>query len=108
MYRMVDKLIHQYGTDLILCRNGEETAARGFFRAVTSRDRQSTEPAASPLGELARGQYTYIGPSGLPISEGDTVTVEGQAYRFRRAEPYYYGNRIVYYRGLCIEKGGAL
>lgn len=104
MHRMVDKLIHQYGTELMLCRHGEETAARGFFRAVTSHSQQSMEPGATPLGERSRGQYTYIGPAGLPVSENDTVSVKGKAYRFCRVEPYIYNGHVLYFWGLCAEK----
>lgn len=106
MRQMVDKLMKQYGTDLVLTCNGEEMAARGFFRAVTSKSMQSIEAVATPLGELSQGQYTYIGPANIPVSQGDTVTVDGRSYRFRRVEPYYYGNQIIYFWGLCIEKGG--
>ena len=108
MHRMVDKLIQQYGTQMMLCRNGEETAVRGFFRAVTSTDRQSMEGTVTALGELSLGKYTYIGPAGLPVSPGDTVTVGEKVYRFRRVEPCHYGSRVLYYWGLCVEKGGEL
>ena len=108
MHRMVDKLIKEYGTELVLTCQGEEKTARGFFRAVSSHSWQSMESAATPLGELTRGQYTYIGPAEIAIAPGDTVTVGGQTYRFRRAEAYYYGNQILYHWGLCIEKGRAM
>ena len=106
MQQMVDKLIKQYGTDLVLVCQGEEKTVRGFFRAVSSHDMQSMESVASPIGTLSRKKYTYIGPADLPVHEGDTVTVEGKSYCFRRVEPYYYGNRTIYYWGLCMEKGG--
>lgn len=106
MRRMLDTIFNQYGTDLVLSCNGEEKTARGFFRAATSRDKKSTEAVASPLGETVQGQYTYIGSADVAVSEGDTVTVGGKTYRFRRVEPYYYGDQILYYWGLCMEKGG--
>ena len=107
MRRTVDKLIQQYGTDLILNCNGEEKAARGFLRAVTSHSWQSMEPIATPLGEVSRGQYTYIGQAAYPVNERDTVSLRGKTYRFCRVEPYYYGDELIYYWGACIEKGGA-
>jgi len=106
MRRIVDKILNQYGTDLVLTCNGEEKTVRGFFRAVNSKSLQSMEAVASPLGETDRGQYTYIGPAEVALSDGDTVTVGGMSYRFRRAEPYYYGDQILYYWGICMEKGG--
>lgn len=106
MRRMVDKIFNQYGTDLILTSGGETKALRGFFRAVNSRSWQSMEAVTTPLGEISRGQYSYIGPAEVVVAEGDTLTLDGRAYLFRRVEPYYYGNEIVYYWGLCMEKGG--
>lgn len=106
MRRMVEKIMNQYGTDLVLTCNGEEMTVRGFFRAVNSKSWQSMDKAVLPLGEISQGQYTYIGPADVAVAEGDTVTVGGKSYRFRRVEPYYYGNQAVYNWGLCIEKGG--
>ena len=78
---------------------------RGFFRAVNSKSWQSMESEATLLGEITRGQYAYIGPADGGVQEGDTLTVGGKSYLFRRVEHYYYGNRPIYQWGLCVEKG---
>ena len=107
MRRMVEKIMKQYGTDMVLTSGGEEKAVRGFFRAVNSHSWQSMEKNATPLGERSQGQYTYIGPADMTVAEGDSVTVAGKTYLFRRVEPYYYGTEAIYCWGLCIEKGGS-
>lgn len=105
MKNMVDKILQQYGTPLLLHTGTETTAVRGFFQSVNSKSLQSIEDRAMPLGEISRGQYTYVGPADCPVEEGDTLELSGKKYVFRRVEPYYHGNETVYLWGLCVEKG---
>ena len=105
MRTMVEKVMAQYGTDMTLVSGEESKTVRGFFRAVNSKSWQSMESEATLLGEISRGQYSYIGPIGVPVSEGDTVVLGEKTYLFRRVEPYYYGNQAIYQWGLCVEKG---
>lgn len=102
---MVEKVMHQYGTDMRLVSGEVSRTVRGFFRAVNSTSWQSMESEATLLGEISRGQYAYIGPVGVAVKEGDTLILGEKTYLFRRVEPYYYGNQAVYQWGLCVEKG---
>ena len=97
--------MEKHGTDLTITSGAGSKTVRGFFRAVNSKSWQSMESEASLLGEITRGQYVYMGPVGVTVREGDTLTVGERAYLFRRVEPYYYGNQAVYQWGLCVEKG---
>ena len=105
MQQMVEKVLRQYGTDMTLVSSGQSRTVRGFFRAVNSRSWQSMENEATPLGEISRGQYAYVGPVEIPVKEGDTLLLGEKTYLFRRVEAYYYGNTAVYQWGLCVEKG---
>lgn len=105
MRRMVNKIMGQYGTAMTLRHGDREREVRAFFRAVNSRSWQSMEQVALPLGEFPQGQYTYIGPEDAAVSPGDTLVLGEKQYLFRRAEPYYYGDELVYHWGLCVEKG---
>ena len=105
MRRTIEAVLQKYGTDMLLRHSGEETTVRGFFRAVNSKSWQSIENEATPLGELSRGQYAYIGPVDMAVEEGDTVALGEKTYLFRRTELYYYRNQAVYQWGLCVEKG---
>ena len=105
MRRMVEKVMAEHGTDLVIVSGEERKTARGFFRAVNSTSWQSMESVATPLGEVFRGQYAYIGPVEVPVQEGDTLELGEKAYLFRRVEPYWYGREPVYLWGLCVEKG---
>ena len=105
MRSTVEKIMAQHGTDMIIVSKGIQITARGFFRAVNSKNWQSIESEATMLGEITRGQYVYLGPVGVTVKEGDTLLLGGRSYLFRRVEPYYYGNQAVYQWGLCVEKG---
>ena len=105
MRSQVEKILHQYGTDMTIVRKGQQKATRGFFWAVNSKSWQSIESEATMLGEITRGQYVYLGSADVPAQEGDTLLLGGRSYLFRRVEPYYYGNLVVYQWGLCVEKG---
>ena len=105
MRRMVDKILSQFGSDMVLQSGGSTRTVRGLLQAVNSTSWQSLESEATLLGEISRGQYTYVGPVAVQVKEGDTVTLGEKTYLFRRVEPYYYGNQQVYCWGLCVETG---
>lgn len=95
----------RYGTGLVIDRGGEQIRVRGFFQAVNSKSWQSMESEATPLGEISRGQYLYMGPVETELKEGDTIRLGGKQYLVRRAECYWAGDENVYRWGLCVEKG---
>jgi len=105
MLQTIQNILSEYGTDMTLTSREETKTVRAFFRAVNSKSWQSMESEASLLGEITRGQYVYMGPAGVTIQEGDTLTLGQKQYLMRRVEPYYYGNQAVYLWGLCVEKG---
>lgn len=105
MRKMADGIFRQYGTTMVLTHGGTAGKVRGFFQPVRSKSVQSMVSSATPLGEIPRGQYVYMGPAGTPVSIGDLLEVQGRQFLLRRVEPYYYGEETVYLWGLCVEKG---
>ena len=106
MRQMVGKILRTYGTAMTLSRDGEVWEIFAFFQPVRSKSWQYLEGNFSPLGEVPRGQYVYIGPTGQPVQAGETLEVGGKDYLLRRVEPVYYGQETAYYWGMCVEKGG--
>lgn len=106
MRRMVDKILKQYGSAVSLHKSDGTYEVRGFFQPVRSKSWQYLEGDYSPLGEIPRGQYVYIGPAEPGAEAGDTVTVGGKAYWIRRCEQILDGKGPVYCWGMCVEKGG--
>ena len=105
MRKMVNTILRQHGTSMLLTRSGESTAVKGFFQPVRSKSWQSLVDQATPLGEVFRGQYVYIGPADVAVSEGDILTVGDKSYFLRRVELYRYGDEPAYTWGMCVEKG---
>lgn len=104
MQRMIGKILDTYGVSIT--RKAVEVTYRGFFQPVRSKSWQYLEGNYSPLGEVPRGQYVYIGPAEQLLTVGETLEVGGKDYMVRRVEPVYYEEEIAYYWGMCVEKGG--
>ncbi len=104
MQRKIGKILDTYGVSITRCGLG--VTYRGFFQPVRSKSWQYLEGNFSPLGEVPRGQYVYIGPTEQDVGVGETLEVGGRDYMVRRVEPVYYGEEIAYYWGMCVEKGG--
>lgn len=106
MRGMVSKILRQYGSAVTLHKAEEVYQIRAFFQPVRSKSWQYLEGEYSPLGEIPRGQYVYIGPAEPAAAEGDALTVEGQEYWIRRSEMILDREGPVYCWGMCVEKGG--
>ena len=104
MQQMIGKILNTYG--VCITRKQEGVTYRGFFQPVRSKSWQYLEGNYSPLGEVPRGQYVYIGPVEQQLSAGETLEVGGKDYMVRRVEPVYYAEETAYLWGMCVEKGG--
>lgn len=107
MRRMVDKLMKQYGTQILLFHNGEQISLRGFLQTGGSLSQRSAKRKMSPMGEIPGNQYLYIGPAGSPAQPGDVLLHNGRKYELRQLETVMYQDMAVYHWGLCVEAGGA-
>ena len=106
MHRTIDEIFHTYGVEIQRKQADKVHCFRGFFQPVRSKSWQYLEGNYSPLGEVPRGQFVYMGPADLKLNVGATLCVGGKDYMLRRIEPVYCGNEIAYHWGMCVEKGG--
>ena len=106
MRRMVEKILDSYGAAVTLEGQSGEHTLRAFFQPVRSKSWQYLEGNYSPLGEVPRGQYVYIGPVEPEARVGDTLRVGGRNYWLRRTELIQDREGPVYCWGMCVEKGG--
>ena len=104
MKKMVAGILRQYGSGMTLEQGGSTVTVKGFFQPVRSKSWQSLTNVATPLGEIPRGQYVYIGPADTEVAVGDMLRVGEDQYVFRKVEPYRYGEKQIYIWGLCVEK----
>ena len=105
MKKMVAGILRQYGNKMTLEHGGGAMTVKGFFQPVRSKSWQSLTNVATPLGEIPRGQYVYIGPADVTVALGDVLKIGDDSYVFRKVEPYWYGDDPIYIWGLCVEKG---
>ena len=103
---MFGRILKKYGTPVTLCRGEDSWEIRAFFQPVRSKSWEASDGDYSPLGEIPRGRYVYIGPLEPEAAAGDTVRVDGKTYLMRRSEVVRDGKGPVYCWGLCLEKGG--
>ena len=106
MQQMVETILATCGTSVTLQQGETAHAIRAFFQPVRSKSWQYLEGNYSPLGEIPRGQYVYLGPVSPQAEAGNTLFVGSKAYWLRRTELVYDGNGPVYCWGMCVEKGG--
>ena len=106
MRQMVEKILETYGIAAKLQKEDGAFVMRIFFQPVRSKSWQYLEGNYSPLGEIPRGQYVYIGPVEPAAASGDTLIINTKAYWLRRTELILDANGPVYCWGLCVEKGG--
>ena len=103
---MITRILNKYGTRLVLSRGDTRWEVSAFFQPVRSKSWETSDADYSPLGEIPRGRYVYIGPLVPEAAAGDTVGLDGKAYLMRRSEVIRDGQGPVYCWGLCLEKGG--
>ena len=98
---MVEKLLRQYGVDLLL----GERPVRGLFQSVVGKlDRLARlEPGA--LGLESRKRYVYIGPLDPEPQEDMVLHVQGKEYVIRAAHRIMGPDGPLYCWAMCVEKG---
>ena len=106
MRQMIEKILKAYGSAVTLQHQDGTYDIRAFFQPVRSKSWQYLEGNYSPLGEIPRGQYVYIGPVEPQAEAGDTLIVDSKAYWLRRTELVRDSGGAVYCWGMCVEKGG--
>ena len=106
MRALLEKLLHRYGSSLILLRNGAETAFYGFLNHTGSHSQQNMQMHVEPLGQIPGGQYVLVAPLQPELVVGDTLVLGEKQYLLRRLEVQWYGKEKLCQWGLCTERGG--
>ena len=99
---MLGKIMDCYGSRIILSQDGSAEIVRGFLQPGGEKTATTSH---SPVGDVPLGSFTYIGME--QVHEGDTLTLNGEAYRVRQAAAVQGNDGPLYYWALCVRKGGA-
>lgn len=99
-------MMRRYGTPMTLEAGAYTYSIRAFIQDTQSRAKENVEREFSPLGEISKGMYIYIGPVTPAAEAGDHLVTEDRSFVVLRAENVMVGDRAAYRWGLCREKGG--
>ena len=106
MQQMIGKILNTYGTAVTLRKGKKDYEIRAFFQPVRSKSWSYLEGEYSPLGEIPRGQYVYIGPVDPRAEVGDDIRINYTFYRVRRSEIIMGSFGPLYCWAICVEKDG--
>ena len=101
----VEKMISQYGNHMVLVQKGKETTVRAFLQETRSRSQEYAQREFSPLGEICRGLFVYIGPAEPLVEMGDRIRFGNRQFEVRRTDPVKVADQTLYCWGLCVERG---
>lgn len=105
MEKWVDGLMARFGQPAVLRNGSTSTPVQVIFQSVNSRSWQNMEYVQSPLGRIHRGQYLCMLPAGIPAVDGSRLVLQGREYEIQKLDNIYFGAKIIYLWGLCVEKG---
>lgn len=106
MRKLMDSVLHRYGsTAQVQTAAGTETV-KVFFRNVNSDAWQNVERMFSSLGEVPRGRYICLLPASVRVAAEDTLTLGGKSYQLRRVEQIIVADQLMGKWCLCVERGG--
>ena len=103
---MMGRIVEKYGTPVVLRRGEAAWEVRAFFQPVRSKSWDASDSSYSPLGEIPRGRYIYLGPLEPEAAAGDTIERGHRQFLVRRSELVYDQKGPAYCWALCLEKGG--
>lgn len=106
MENTVAKLMASYGNTMTLIHGGEEISVKCFLQDTRSKGESYAQREYSPLGEVPRGMYLYLGPPDQPVTVGDSLIWRKRRFEFRRVQPMTVKDSVCYYWGQCLEMGG--
>ena len=104
MKRRFEDALRRYGTQMILQRDGKQTAVKAFLqpvRAAGAHDKKRQE-----LGTLLPNEAVYLGPADVTV-EGGALLLDGTIWRVRRWERIFSGDEAVYLWAALTREGEA-
>lgn len=105
MKELIDRLIREYGNDVMLASNGAVTVRKMFLQLVTSKSWQNMERMFPTGGEVPRGQFLFIATLDTPIEGSDTILMDDRVFIVRRADRVVFHNERLFIWGLAVEGG---
>lgn len=83
MERLWDRMLEQFGQEVVLRQGETETTVRAFVQPVL--DRGEDQEVHGSLGLGQKSQFRYFGPARCPVDLDTVVEHGGQEFRVRSA-----------------------
>lgn len=106
MRERIDKILAQYGSEMLLARADGERTVRAFLQPVTEKSRETMRKTIGMLGEIPVGRFLYVGPAEPALPEDAEVRFRGESYRACRTETLVVADEALYVWGLLKKEGG--
>lgn len=107
MKALIESILQGYGS-LATITDGESARTfRAFIQPVTEKGWQNTKKIIASLGQVPKGQYVYIGPAEVELTQGQRLETRGQTFLVRRCEKVFLGEEAMYTWALLTKAGGA-
>lgn len=104
---MVEKLLRQYGVEMVLHNQDGDESVRALLQPVTGKNEHLAKLHRQVLGRENPMQYLYIGPVAPAPEVQGRIAVGEKEYRVRLVEQIHGAGESVYCWAMCVEKGGA-
>lgn len=105
MKEIIERIIANYGSTVTIVREEGTQAVKAFLQLVTSKSWQNMERMIPAGGQIKRGQFLYIGPADVPVTDALYLQCAGRTFRVRRADEILFGDKPLFLWGLCVEGG---
>ena len=105
MREVAEKILRRYGREITVDRGEESLVFQGFFHHTGSKDWHNMEKAYTVLGQIPRGQYLVLAPTGVNRAMGDVIRCDGRRFSVRRVEEENLRDERIYSWALCVELG---
>lgn len=105
MKQIVERIIGSYGSTVTVVMEDSTVEVSAFLQLVTSKSWQNMERMIPSGGQIKRGQFLYIGPAHVDVSEAVCLECAGKKFRVRRADRIYCKDEPLFVWGLCVEGG---
>ena len=101
MTKTIEEKMRKYGVGVTNLADGKEYYA--FIEPLRYKSRMYLEMVQTVGGILSESRFLYLGPKEFDVTKlgvSDFIESHGVRYYCVIAEPVYFGDRLIYYRGI--------
>ena len=105
MKEQIAQLLRTWGSVVTVHFIDSAQEVRALIQPVTSRSWQNMERMIPVGGQIPRGQFLYIGPPEVDVTQATHLSLLGKNYIVRRVDSIIFRDQVLYLWGLLVEGG---